>query len=71
MKVLATSQKKSNTSTIDLNNKKLFLRIVAIFLYLDYQYLLVKSPQLVLIINSWTPSKAFDRSSHEDVDSSS
>ena len=36
MKILVTSQTKSNTSTIDLNNKRLPLLIVAISLYLNY-----------------------------------
>ena len=42
--------------------------IAATSLYLDYQYSSLGSPRLVLIVNSWTLSKAFDRSSPENVD---
>ena len=65
MKTLVTSHKKSNTSIIDLNNKIIPLLVAAISLYLDYQYSSVRSPRLVLIVNSWTPSKAFHLSSLE------
>ena len=61
MKILVTSQKESNKSTTNLNNKWLSLLITAISLYLDYQYSSARSPRFVLIINYWTPSKVFDR----------
>ena len=71
IKILITSQKESNISTIDLDNKRLSLLIAATSLYLDYQYSSTRFPRFVLIINSWTLSKAADRSSPEDVDHSS
>ena len=71
IKILVTFQKESNISTIDLNNKRLFLLIAATSLYLDYQYSLAKSTQLVLFINFWALSKTFDRYSSEGIDSPS
>ena len=67
MKILVNPQTESNTSTIDLNNKRLHLLIVATSLYLDYQYSSVRSPRLLLISNSWTFSKASDRSSSQRI----
>ena len=69
MKILVTSQIELNTSTIDLNNKRLTLLITTTSLYLDYQYSSARSPPLVLTINYWTPSKAFNPSSLKDIDS--